>query len=89
MGEQGIFDMKRIFNLENYNLIFCPLCNKNAKLPELDSFNACIKCGGFGFIMKEKTSSQDKEEVNSAKDRSAYLILRKRSIEDYEPNDLS
>ncbi len=54
MGKEGISDMKRILNSENWDVIFCPLCNKDARLPELDSFNACIKCGGFGFIMKEK-----------------------------------
>jgi hypothetical protein len=55
MAKRGIFDIKRILNLENLDIVFCPLCNKDAKLPEnLDGFNACIKCGGFGIIMKEK-----------------------------------
>jgi hypothetical protein len=55
--------MKRIFNLENYDIVFCPLCNKNAKLPEnLDGFNACIRCGGFGFIMNEKRAPKKRQK---------------------------
>ena len=55
--------MKRIFNSENWDIVFCPLCNKNAKFPEnLDGFNACIKCGGFGFIMKEKRAPKKRQK---------------------------
>jgi len=55
--------MKRIVNLENYDIHFCPLCNKNAKLPEiLGGFNACVKCGGFGFVMREKPAANKRRE---------------------------
>jgi hypothetical protein len=48
-------DMKNITNWESYNIVFCSLCNRDAKLPAaLDGFQACKKCGGFGFIIKEK-----------------------------------
>lgn len=43
MRKQGISDMKRIVNSKNYDIVFCPLCNENRELPELDNFNACIK----------------------------------------------
>ena len=54
MGKQEMFVMK-LFNSENFNIVFCPLCNRDAKLPErYDDFNGCIKCGGFGFVLREK-----------------------------------
>jgi hypothetical protein len=47
--------MKKITNSESYDIVFCKLCNRDAKLLEdLDTFNACAKCGGFGFITREK-----------------------------------
>ena len=46
--------MKKLFNSENFNIVFCSLWNRDVKLPEInDGFNACIKCGGF-FVMREK-----------------------------------
>ena len=47
--------MEKIINPESYDIVFCKLCNRNAKLPEdPDNFNPCAKCGGFGFIPREK-----------------------------------
>jgi hypothetical protein len=63
MGEKGIFHMKGILNPEDYGIVFCPLCNKNAKFPDnVDGFNACIRCGGFGLIMKEKQAPKKKQK---------------------------
>ena len=51
--------MERITNSESYDIVFCSLYNRDAKLPEaLDGFKACTKCGGFGFVMREKGSSK-------------------------------
>jgi hypothetical protein len=47
--------MKRITNSESYDIVFCKLCNRDAKLSlDVDGFKACTKCGGFGFIAREK-----------------------------------
>jgi hypothetical protein len=56
--------MKKITNSESYDIVFCKLCNRGAKLSEdLDGFHTCIKCGGFGFVMKEKRSSKKNRRI--------------------------
>ena len=77
--------MKKITNSENYDIVFCKLCNRDAKLPEiLDGFNACIKCGGFGFIMREKRASKKNRRYTREEEDLPCTIfgLRKRSMED-------
>ncbi len=55
--------MKKIFNSESYDIEPCPLCNDPLKFSEnLDSFSACIKCGGLGFIMSKKQASRKKQK---------------------------
>ena len=55
-------DMKNINNSENYDIVFCPLCNQDAKLPDhLDGFNPCVKCGGFGVVMKEERAAKKRQ----------------------------
>ncbi len=47
--------MGKVFNPENYDMVFCPLCNGDGKLPEdHDSFSVCTQCGGFGITIKKK-----------------------------------
>ena len=43
--------MKKSSDPEKYDMVFCPLCNGDGKLPE-DSGGAkiCADCGGFGLI---------------------------------------
>ena len=56
--------MKRITNTGNYDFVICPHCNREDKLPEaLDGFNACKKCGGFEFVMKEKQALKKNRRV--------------------------
>ena len=65
--------MKKMFSSESCDIVFCSLCNKDRKLPEyLDDFNACIKCGGFGFVMKESRNSQQKQ--TSARSRKRVSV---------------
>lgn len=66
--EQGRLDMKRITSWKNYDIVFCPLCNKDAQLTEpIDGFNACTKCGRFGFVIKGKRASQKKQKSTQLK----------------------
>ena len=64
--------MEKIFDPENVGMVFCPLCNGDGKLPEdLDGFQACTKCGGFGLIIKEKEIFKKK----TIEFRSAHILL--------------
>jgi hypothetical protein len=56
--------MKNHLHLENYEFVFCPRCNTNAKWPEtFDGFNPCVKCGGFGFIMQAKHVPKKRQKL--------------------------
>ena len=64
--------MENIFDPESVDMVFCPLCNGDGKLPEdLDRFKACTKCGGFGLISKEDEISEKK----TIEFRSAHILL--------------
>ena len=55
MRKKETLGMKKGFSSERYEVEFCPVCNGNERLPEkLDSFKPCTRCGGFGFIVKNK-----------------------------------
>jgi len=70
--------MKRITNPGNYDIVFCSLCTRDAELPEtLDGFHACIKCGGFGFVMREKRSSK-KNRRYTRRETTLYDIRTKK-----------
>jgi hypothetical protein len=46
--------MEKHFDPEKYGMLFCPVCNGDGKLLiDRDSFDVCMKCGGFGLIRKE------------------------------------
>ncbi len=46
--------MPKAFNPEEYNMIFCPVCKGNGKLPRNPyGFDVCKECGGFGFVKVE------------------------------------
>ena len=71
--------MKKITNPESYDIVFCKLCKRDAKLADtLDGFHACAKCGGFGFIMKEKRSSK-KDRKYTRRETSLYDIQIKKA----------
>jgi hypothetical protein len=54
--------MKKSFDPEKYDMVLCPLCNGDGKLPE-DSGGAkiCADCGGFGLIKNGKEGSPGKQ----------------------------
>ena len=57
-----MIDKKKGFDPVNYDMVFCPLCNGDGKLPE-DSGGAriCADCGGFGLIKNGKEGSTEKQ----------------------------
>jgi len=63
--------MESNFDPERYGMLFCLECDGNGKLLNLndsDDTEICPKCGGFGFIKKEKESDKKK---------NSKVILRK------------
>jgi DnaJ-class molecular chaperone len=45
----------KIYNLEKYGMVVCPICNGKGKLlKDSHGFEVCSKCGGFGMIKKEE-----------------------------------
>lgn len=66
--KEEISDVERVLNLERYDIAFCSLCNKGAKLPEsVDDFNGCVKCGGFGFIIRKRSVSGRRRKSTRAR----------------------
>jgi len=48
-------NMESNFDPERYGMLFCLECDGNGKLlNDSDDTKICPKCGGFGFIKKEK-----------------------------------
>jgi hypothetical protein len=71
--------MKKITNSESYDIVFCKLCNRDAKLPaDLDGFQACTKCGGFGLLMKEKRASRKARRYTREGKTTLYDIRIKK-----------
>ena len=54
--------MKKSFDPEKYDMVFCPVCNGAGKLLE-DSGGArnCTECGKFGLISNRKGGSPGKQ----------------------------
>jgi hypothetical protein len=77
--------MKKITNSESYDIVFCKLCNRDAKLPgNLGGFKACTKCGGFGLIMKEKLSSRKNRRYTlQRKDLPAHIRIQEKEYRKY------
>ncbi len=47
------------FDPKRYGMLFCLECNGNGKLAtDSEDIQICPKCGGFGFIKKEKESDK-------------------------------
>jgi hypothetical protein len=71
--------MKKIADSKNYDIVFCSLCNRDAKLPEdHDGFKACKKCGGFEFIVtKKRDSKKDRRYPRVEEDLRAYTRIKK------------
>jgi len=54
--------MRKIFNPEDYRMVFCPVCNGRGKLPKnRHAFDVCEECGGFGLIKKESEIPEETE----------------------------
>ena len=52
--------MDKDFNPEKYAMEFCPDCKGKGKLPkDPDGFIVCSRCGGGGFIKKEKKAPEE------------------------------
>jgi DnaJ-class molecular chaperone len=50
--------MDNHFDPEKYGMLFCIECDGNGKMPnDSEDLEVCPKCGGFGFIKKEKEES--------------------------------
>ena len=57
-GEE--INMDKTFNPEKYGILRCPDCKGKGKLPKgPDGFIVCSRCGGNGFIKKEKKASEE------------------------------
>ncbi len=53
---------------ESCDIVFCPFCNEDARLPESDEgFAGCIKCGGFGFVIKRKRHPRKRQASKRAR----------------------
>jgi RecJ-like exonuclease len=53
------------FNPEKYAMAVCPIC-KSKGYVQNPKRQCCSKCGGFGFIMKEKEVAPTKgKEINT------------------------
>jgi rRNA maturation endonuclease Nob1 len=54
--------MDNNFDPERYGMLFCFECSGNGKLlNDSEDIEICPKCGGFGFIKKEKDPDKKKE----------------------------
>jgi len=52
-------DMEKVFDPENIDMVFCPLCNGEGKLPEgHDGIKVCPQCQGFGIIKKKEMAEE-------------------------------
>ena len=52
-------DMEMVFDPENIDMLFCPLCNGEGKLPDgQDGIKVCPQCQGFGIIKKKEMTAE-------------------------------
>ncbi len=50
------------FDPEKYGMLFCIECKGNGKLlNDSEGYEICPKCGGFGFIRKEKEPDRKRD----------------------------
>jgi len=55
--------MPKVFNPEEYSMVFCPVCNGRGKLPRNPhGFDVCEEYGGFGLIKKEPEIQEGTED---------------------------
>jgi len=60
--------MEKIFDPETVGMVFCPLCNGEAKLPEEnDGFKVCPQCERFRIIKKEETTEEKSVEFRGVR----------------------
>ena len=52
--------MGKSFDPEKYGMAFCPDCKGKGKFPKgSNSYIICSRCGGNGFIKKEKKAPEE------------------------------
>ena len=55
--------MGKLFDPEKYGILRCPDCKGKGKFPKgPDGFIVCSRCGGNGFIKKEKKAPEEDEK---------------------------
>jgi len=55
--------MGKTFNPQQYNMVFCSVCNGKGKLPKSPGeFDVCRRCGGFGLIKNESEIFEEEED---------------------------
>jgi hypothetical protein len=70
--------MEKTFNPEEYNMVFCPVCNEKGKLPKNPGgFDVCKECGGFGFIKKDTKKAEEKSSDIS---ESPSVTIKKQPL---------
>ena len=52
---------KKRLNPEKYGMVVCPDCKSNGYVG-YPKRQCCLKCGGFGFIKKEKETCNNEAE---------------------------
>ena len=56
-------DMEKTFDPGKYNMVFCPVCNGEGRLPKSPvGFAVCKEGGGFGFIKKGSDIAEGVED---------------------------
>ena len=50
---------KKGFHPEKYRMIICARCHGNGYINDYAGRNACLKCGGFGFVKKVDGSEEN------------------------------
>ena len=56
----------KTFNPEKYGMVVCPDCKSNGYVWNAER-QSCPKCGGFGFIKKEKEGCNNEAERDQEK----------------------
>lgn len=77
--------MGKTFDPTKFNMVLCPLCKGEGRLPKKpDGFDVCKECGGFGFIKREKESNILFRTM-LVEDNSSFRQLVKINLQDQFP----
>ena len=73
--------MKKITNSESYDIVFCKLCNRDAKLPEdPDNFNALHKVWRVWVYHERETSPLRKSGSIHGKGKTTLYDIRIKKV---------